>query len=79
MENPLINDIAKKQHEAKTWTWSGQTTEGQASDCHNLAKIMPDEDYFWTTYHPCFMKLRNLVPILLSESIFMNFDVDDVI
>jgi len=46
MENPLIVGFYEKQHEAKTWAWSGKTTEGQASpsDCHNLANVRSDED-----------------------------------
>jgi hypothetical protein len=28
MENLLIADFVEKQHEAKTWTWSGKTTWG---------------------------------------------------
>ena len=46
MENPLIAGFVDKQHEAKTWAWSGETTEGQAdpSDCHKTAKMMSDEE-----------------------------------
>jgi hypothetical protein len=44
MENPLIAGFVEKQHEAKTWAWSGKTTEGQASpsDCRKTAKIISD-------------------------------------
>jgi hypothetical protein len=47
METPLIAGFVEKQHEAKTWTWSGKTTEDQAglSDCYKTANIMPDEDF----------------------------------
>jgi hypothetical protein len=79
MENPLIAGFVEKQHEAKTWAWSGKTTEGQAnrSDCHKTAKIMPDEDVLKATYAPCFMELGNLVSNISSESIFIfNFNVD---
>jgi hypothetical protein len=45
MGNPLIDGFIEIQYELKTWTWSGKTTEGQASpsDCNNTAKIMFDE------------------------------------
>jgi hypothetical protein len=48
MENPLIAGFVDKQHEAKTWAWSGKTTESQASpsDCHKAAKVMSEEYYF---------------------------------
>jgi hypothetical protein len=29
MENPLIAGFVEKQHEVKTWAWSGKTTEGR--------------------------------------------------
>ena len=47
MENPLIAGFVDKQHEAKTWAWSGKKTEGKASpsDCHEAAKVM-SEEYF---------------------------------
>jgi hypothetical protein len=47
MENSLIAGAVEIQHEPKIWAWSGKTTEGQASpsDCHNTAKIMPDEEF----------------------------------
>jgi hypothetical protein len=28
MESPLIAGFVEKQHEAKTWAWSGKTQEG---------------------------------------------------
>jgi hypothetical protein len=31
MENSIIAGFVEKQHEAKTWAWSGETTEGQAN------------------------------------------------
>jgi hypothetical protein len=31
MENSIIAGFVEKQHEAKTWAWSGKTTEGQAN------------------------------------------------
>jgi hypothetical protein len=46
MENSIIAGFVEKQHEAKTWAWSGKTTEGQTSpsEWNNTAKIMPYED-----------------------------------
>ena len=82
MGNPLIAGFVKKQHEEKTWAWSGKTTEGQASpsDCDKAAKVMFEEYFLCTTYHRCCMFLWNLVTNFSSESIFIfNFNVDDVI
>jgi hypothetical protein len=79
METPLIAGFIEKQHEAKTWTWSGKKTEGQASpsDCHNKAKIIFNEDFLWAAYHRCFIKLRDLVYNFSSGSIFIfNSNVD---
>jgi hypothetical protein len=47
MENPLIAGFVEIQHEARTWAWSGKTTEDQASssDCHTTAEIIFDEDF----------------------------------
>jgi hypothetical protein len=46
MENSIIAGFVEKQHEPKSWAWSGKTTEGQAnpSDCHKAVKMMSDED-----------------------------------
>jgi len=82
MENPLIAGFAEIKHEPKTWAWSGKTTEGQASssDCHKTAKMMSDEEFYYTTYHRCFIHLWNLVLNLSPESIFIfNFNDDDII
>jgi hypothetical protein len=50
----------REKYEIKSPAWSGKTTEGQAtpSDCHETAKIMPDEDFLSKTYHRCFMDIR---------------------
>ena len=47
METPLIAGFVKKKHEAKTWAWSGKTTEGQASpnDFHIRVVITLDKDF----------------------------------
>jgi hypothetical protein len=47
MENPLVAGVVEKQHEAKPWAWSGETTEGKASpsDCHETAKVVPAKNY----------------------------------
>jgi hypothetical protein len=82
MENPLIAGFVEKQHKAKTWAWSGKTTEGQPSpsDCHKAAKVMSEEYFLRATYHRCCMLLWNLVTNCSSESIFIiNFNVDDAI
>jgi hypothetical protein len=73
MENPLIAGFVEKQHEAKTWAWSCEMTQGQASlsGCHNTAKIMFNEDILYTTYHFCFMHLWNLASNFSSESTFI--------
>jgi hypothetical protein len=31
MENSIIAGFVEKQHEAKSWAWSGKTMEGQAT------------------------------------------------
>jgi hypothetical protein len=57
MLNPLIAGCVEKQHEAKTWAWSGKTTEDQARppDWHKTAKILSDEDAIYITYNSCVM------------------------
>jgi len=59
MENPLIAGFVDKQHDTKTWAWSGKMTEGKASpfDCHETAKVMSEEYFLWATYHRCCMLL----------------------
>jgi len=80
MENPLIAGFVDKQHEAKTWAWSGKTTESQASpsDCHKAAKVMSEEYYFlWLSLLYASLESGHNFS---SESIFIfNFNVDDVI
>ena len=80
MRNPLIAGFVEIQHEPKTWAWSGEMTEGQASpsDCHNTAMIMSDEDVLYTTCYCCSMQLSNVVLNFSSESTFIfNFNVND--
>jgi hypothetical protein len=65
--------LSTKKHEAKTWAWSGKTTEGQASpsDCHEAAM-----DNLSSLLYASLESGHNFS----SESIFIfNFNVDDVI